>query len=371
MRRIYKWIAFALAFLLFLILGSKTVPLADRAVVMGIGIDKIENGYKVTAQIIMPTDSESKSAGYIVLSSDGESVSEALMSVSIEAGRQLSVSHCNAVVLGFEVIQHDAVNALDYMVRNAYLSENALIVAAANTAEEVLNAKPAFAEMSSLYLQTMLTKYGDYSIRSGRNIKEFLVSYNTRSKGNWLSLTTVTETAGEVSGEQSAEEPEFIFSFDDTAVFKGGDYVTKLDERGTRGINYVEKHIKEGSIVAVCDGKIYTYFIENMKTQKKFSDDYSAAFSTRATLILKEIQSDDGTTSNANSIDSERNPGIKAAVAKVIADDIRYAYEESKKFGVDIFGLGEGFYGATGKNFDPVGYFDRAVLEIEVKVDFV
>ena len=367
MRRAYKWLAFAVCFVLFLVMGAETVPLTDRAVVMGVGIDKTENGYNVTAQIVMPTDSESKSAGYIIVQGEGVSVSEALMNVSVEAGKQLSMSHCNAVVLGFGLIQHDAVAALDYMVRNAYLSENALLVAAENSAEEILSANPAFSDMSSLYLQTMLTRYGYYPVRTGRNIKEFLIAYNTDPGGNWLSVTSMKPIEGQVGG-RSEQQSQYVFTFCDTAVFKGEDYITKLDERGTRGINYVENKLEEGSVLAECDGKEYTYFIEKISTKKKFSKDYSAKFEVKAVLVLKEIRGGDAVVAPE---ETQPDGRAAAALAEAIAGDIRYAYEETKKAGVDIFGLYEGFYSVLGKNFEPEGYSDRAVLEIDVDVSFV
>ena len=368
MRRGYKWAAFALAFILFLVLGGESVPLTDRAVVTGIGIDLSEEGYRVSAEIVMPTDSESKNAGYIIATGEGASLSEALMSLSVAAGRQLSLSHCNAVVLGFELMRHDAVTALDYVARNAYLSENAVLVGAEGRAEEVLSSKPAFSETGSFFLQSALTEYGYYPERTGRNVKDFLIAYNTASKGNWLSLTRITETQSAENGEDSGGSPEYLLSFAETAVFDGEDYVMRLPERGTRGINYVESRLEEGSITVSAEGKTYTAFIENIKTRKSFSKDLTATFKTTAKLVLKET---DGDAVSVRPDDAEPDAGVQHAFSESIAGDIRFAFEETKQYGVDIFGLYEGFYAAEGKNFKPGNYLDGAKLKIEVELDFV
>lgn len=370
MKRYYKWVAFALCFAAFILLGTEIVPLTDRAIVLGIGIDKNENGYVISAQIVLPGDEESKSAENIVLTAEDKTVSAALDAISRDAGKIISMSHCNVVVLGSGVIQHDAVNVLDYIIRNAYLSENAILLATAGKAEEILQAKPAFSDMSSLYLQNVLTNFGYYPVRNKRNVKEFLVSYNTETSGNWLPSVRLKSTMAPESSETGVGQSEeaFVFDFSETAVFSGGNYVLKLDEKGTRGINYVESELKEGSLTVFDGDKAYNFFIVDSSCKKKFNRDMTAEFTVKAELILKEILSPSGV--NVQIENAEPGEKINLLIAEEIEEAVLLAYESCKKAGADVFNLYDGFYGIFGAEWKDE-YFRNASLSVKTELKFV
>ena len=370
MKRAYKWIAFALCFAAFLLMGTESVSLTDRAVVLGLGIDKGETGYVVSAQIAMPAKEESKSAGYIVAMAEGSTVSGALDVLSREAGKLISMSHCNVVILGSGVIQHEAVSVLDYVVRNAYLSENAILLASTGQASDILSAKPAFSDMSSLYIQNMMMKFGYYPVRAHRNIKEFLVSYNTTRSANWIPIVSMTETEKPVSGEAGSESgegnAEYLFDFTETAVFSGGNYVMKLPEECTRGINYVESVLEEGALTVTVGEAVYNFFIVRSKCKKSFSRDMTARFDIKLELILKEVITS-GTSVPANI--SEPGERADLAVAEEVTSAVRAAYETCMAEGVDIFNLYDGFYGVFGDDWD--GDTARANINIAVDLSYV
>lgn len=370
MKRYYKWIAFALCFAAFILLGTEIVPLTDRAIVLGVGIDKSENGYAVSAQIVLPGDAESKSAENIVLTAEDKTISAALDAISREAGKIISMSHCNVVILGSGVVQHDAVNVLDYIIRNAYLSENAILLTTAGKAEEILKAKPAFSDMSSLYLQNVLTDFGYYPVRNKRNVKEFLVSYNTETAGNWLPSVKLKSAEAPESEEtdSSGDGEAFVFDFSETAVFSGGNYVLKLDEQGTRGINYVESELKEGSL-SVSDGDtVYNFFIVDSSCKKKFNRDMTAEFTVKAELILKEILSPTGVSVQIEN--AEPGEKINLLISEEICEAVTLAYESSKKAGADVFNLYDGFYGIFGAEWKEE-YFRDATLSVKTELKFV
>ena len=367
MRRCYKWLAFAVCFAAFILLGTETVPLTDRAVVVGIGIDKTETGYLVSAQIVLPAEADAKESGYIIAKAEDVSLSGALNAISREAGKIISMSHCNVVILGNEVIQHDAVNVLDYILRNAYLSENALLLATGGKAADILSAKTVYGDSSSLFIQNTLMKFGYYPVRGKRNIKEFVVSYCTEKSGNWLTSVSLIQTDAPVSGDGSADGAAYVFDYSETAIFSGSNYIMKLDEKGTRGINYVESVLEEGSLTVTLGGAVYNFFIVRSSCKKTFGRDMSARFDIKCELNLKEICSPSGVKADVSVI--EPGEAVNLAVSQEIVSAVNYAFESCYAAGVDVFNLYDGFYGIYGAEWKEE-YFRDVAVEVRTKLKF-
>ena len=382
MKRAYKWVAFALCFALILLMGVEVVPLQDRAIVVGLAIDADEDGYSVAAQILMPSDDDSKSSGYIISEARSETLSEALTKISEQSNLIVAMSHCNLVILGKGVIDRGAYYSLDYLIRNAYLSENALLLAAEGRAADILSAKTAYSETSSFYIQRALMEFGYYNDRTVRTIREFIVSQYTYNKANWLPIVTKrvaqseekpgTSGGGTESPEGSGEE-QYVFDFSTTAVFRDGKYRFTLSQEGTTGLAYVNSVIEEGS-VTVTDpetGDVYNCFIVKSRAKKSFEpDSLTATVEVRVKLILKEILSESDIYAPE---DVEPNDSIRALISEEIISDVVTAFETCRADGVDIFDLYGGFYGEGGASWRDGGsenYLGKATLNVKTDITF-
>ncbi|MBO5776111.1 MAG: hypothetical protein J6R35_01920 [Clostridia bacterium] len=82
MKRQYKWIAFLIAFALTFALGVKITPLSERAIVAGLALDMEGGEFIASAQILLPSENDSKSSGIMVSSAKGATIGEALAKIS-------------------------------------------------------------------------------------------------------------------------------------------------------------------------------------------------------------------------------------------------------------------------------------------------
>lgn len=381
MKRSYKWIAFTVCFALILLLGVEVVPLADRAIVVGLAIDRDEEGFSVAAQILMPSDDDSKSSGYIISEARSESLSGALTKISEQSNLIVAMSHCNLVILGKTVIDGDAYSSLDYLVRNAYLSENALLLASDGNAAEILSSKTAYSETSSFYIQRALMEFGYYNDRTVRTVKDFLVSHYTHNKANWLPIVTRRiaqseqlpgASGGGTESPSAGNDVQYVFDFSRTAILKDASYVFTLDERGTAGLAYVNSHIEEGSVTVKGDGgDTYNFYIVTSRASKKYDPDgLNAKIEVKMELILKEVLS----ASDAYAPeDVEPDDASRALVAESVISDIEAAFEECRMHGVDIFDLYGGFYGKGGavwRDGNSDNYLGRCSLEVSTEITY-
>ncbi len=379
MKRQYKWIAFLIGFILMFTLGVKITPLSERAIVAGLAIDYVDDSFLVSAQILLPSSDDSKSSGFAVSSARGKTIGEALARISSETSMLIAMSHCNLILLGENLIQDRAYVALDYMIRNAYLSENALILTTEGQAKEILGAQTAYSDMTSFYIQRELMVYGNYKEAVRRNVKEYLSSYYTHNSANWLTKVKMVETekpqmggSSESSGSSSGDgEKVYVFDFSRCAVIKGNDYVFEGNEDVISGINFIYSELDKGDIIVSDQRAIYCFYIIKSNGSLSFEPDvYTATATVKMNLLLKEIISDEPLYFSV--ADVEPPDEISSLVKDYVNRCITTAFETSKANGVDIFDLYGGFYGKLGKKWLDIenGYLEKSKIQVEISLKY-
>lgn len=363
-------------------LGVEITPLSERAIVAGLGID-YENGiYTLSAQILLPSSDDSKTSNIVVSSAEGRTIGEALAKISSESSMLVATSHCNLVLLGEGTIKGKAYSSLDYMIRNAYLSENALILTTEGMAKDILNAKTAYSDMTSFYIQRELMVYGNYKEAVHRNIKEYLSSYYTENKANWLTKVRKVETekpqtggstsAGSSSGS-GGDDKVYVLDFARCAIIKGDEYVFDGNEDVISGINFLTSTIDKGDVV-ITDGE-HTYCFYIVKSKGKLScdpDNYTANATLKVDVLLKEIVTETATTTPFSVVDVEPSARVDSLLKDYFNRVITTAFEECRHHDVDVFDLYGGFYGKMGNKWltHSDNYLQKATLKVKTDITY-
>ncbi len=382
MKRQYKWIAFLIAFILMFALGVEITPLSERAIVAGLALDYENGEYLVSCQILLPSSDDSKSSGIVVSSASGATIGEALERVSAESSMLIAMSHCNLVLLGEGIIKDKAYTSLDYMIRNAYLSENALLLTTEGLAKDVLSAKTAYSDMTSFYIQRELMVYGNYREAVRRNIKEYLASYYTHNSANWLTkvskieaekpqLGGSSESSGSTGGGSQEEDKVYVFDFTKCAVIQGNSFVFEGDSEVISGINFVNEKLDKGDVV-VSDGEIsYCFYIISSKGKLTFDPkEYTATAKIKLDLVLKEVVAP---TSVEYSVpDVEPSENVERLVKEYVSRAVTTAFNECKAKNVDIFNLYGGFYGKEGKRWlsHSENYLEKSTMQTDIEIKY-
>lgn len=377
MKRGVKWVAYGLAFFLFLILGEQATPLTERAIAVGLGIDKEGEEYTVSAQILVPATGNDKAQNSAIATARSKTLSGALNHISKDTGLKVTLSHCNLVILGMGVMERDAFTTLDYLRRNAYLSENALLAGAKN-AFEILDTDVAFSGLASFYAQRALISAGNYKDIARKTVKDFLNAYYTENGGNWLTLMEKTEIAGkETEGaEQGNKDPQYLFDLSKTAILKKGRYVFTTTEEETAGINYVLDKLDKGAIQIEGDsGEAIELYILKGEGKLEFAPDkLEVDVKIKVDLLLKEVVSppshpdtkDDITKNSLSPAETER-------IKKQIADNVEGVFRHAQAEGVDIFDCYGGFYRKGGRKWADGAskeYLSKTLCKTTVEVEY-
>lgn len=118
---------------------STQARLNMRIIVTGLAIDKSDNGYEVTAQIVKTKPSSSSSgegASIEFISEQGETIVSAISKLSYKSGKVAGFSHTNFILLGKEMLEEDLNKSLNYFLRDTTIKDSVLLVFAKESAKD-------------------------------------------------------------------------------------------------------------------------------------------------------------------------------------------------------------------------------------------
>ncbi|WP_066288005.1 Ger(x)C family spore germination protein [Bacillus sp. FJAT-29937] len=109
--------------------------LNQLAIVVGLGIDKSEDQYLVTAQVVNPAEIAKKGSGggktpVIVYQEKGETIFQAIRKITTRSPRKLYFAHQRMLVLGEDLAKEGIGEAIDFLSRDPELRTDFYIVVA-------------------------------------------------------------------------------------------------------------------------------------------------------------------------------------------------------------------------------------------------
>ncbi|MFQ7077397.1 MAG: Ger(x)C family spore germination C-terminal domain-containing protein [Christensenellaceae bacterium] len=398
----YYLILAALVTFLFFTNDFGLIDIQKTAIVMAVGIDREGPTFILTTQIAVPQSSDQgEQAQAVQIESRGETIADAFNQINAKTGWYPKLVFCNLVVLGEQMIKSNVFDALDFFLRDEYMSDKCLVAACEGTAKEILNTKTPIDPMSGVAAQKVLS---DHAARVGtvasNTLREFAMGYFSYSKSGYLPVLKPEkqqESSGEngggggeqqqssegggekgaflentplpaAEGEQNAlkgdrpvpaaggsggsgpsaggqaaggKEEEKVFSASETALFYDGIYAGKLDQDETFAFSIVKNKLRLASYTPKSDGIPYTLIVKHNLPSLKFSvDDNSMARLKIKLKVTAGLQD----TSYGQSIDELANAGkvppkVFEAAKKDLEQKISQVFEKSRKSRCDVFNV--------------------------------
>lgn len=137
-RRFLKISLLAITILLFssIFSGCNTTQLNQRLIVQGIGIDKFNDEYKLTA-IVLDTDSEENENEIKLTYSEGISVPEAISLLETRSGKDILFSQCLFIIMNENAVK-DCNNTIEYFVNNNDILKNTNLIVCKESSEDII-----------------------------------------------------------------------------------------------------------------------------------------------------------------------------------------------------------------------------------------
>ena len=361
--RYYLLIAFFLLILFF----SNDFGLTDvqkTAIIVSVGIDKEEEDFLLTSQIAIPHSSKQGQASEVVqLVSRGKTIGEAFEEINVKTGWYPKLVFCNLIVLGEETAKENVFDALDFFLRDEYLTDDCLVATCDGLAKDIIDTSALVEDSSATAIEKVLSEHAE---RVGgvlpNTLKDFSIGYFGESSSGFLPIVKKEPqqepTAGEKTqkastnsndnSEQSAQKEREdkkkpVFSASETALFVKGKRVGTLTKTETFALSAVRNRLRLASYSVEEKDKTCILTIKqnspkiSLKSTEKlpFKLDISVTMSAGILDFSKSQPLEDITD-----IGDVPTPFFSLA-EKQLSKEIESVFEKCKGLNCDLFGVRE------------------------------
>ena len=341
-RKVYKWLLIALCLVVVAVGGHTTQSLSvtKRGVVIGMGLDRTEEGYLVSAQMMQAGggNSPEATAMYEVIVGEGATLREAMASITKKTSLYPSYAHCKVLFLGDEMLDEGLDDVLLSLMQNNDLG-NVQVVATAGTAYKAITATVAISPTTSAYLERdniLVSKFGGRRLVS---LKDYCQRIDCLSGNKFLPYAVMEPAEKPTGGEDSQQkESPVLFNILHTAAFDCNNKVHYYGEDITLAVGLVET--EGGQLTAYDDeGRFVTVKINAAHRRRSYRPKCVEGHYRYDVSVVEQ---------NVTEGDLEAEV-VERLVAVQMENKMRSAYETCKADGVDIFSVSGHLYKRYGQ----------------------
>lgn len=408
---------------------SNQIKINMRVIVTGIAVDKEDNNFVVTAQIIKPSQSakdSSESASIDYITDKGETLAGAISKLSFKAGKSSAFSHTNFVIIGNSLFEDDVTESLDYFVRDKIIKNSALVLFAEEKAsDEIKKTKNTdhsvaiglqkvflFKEHESDGIMTTmmeflngnksLSKTSVVSVLSLKSNDEALNSStgsesgsssnsggqenssNQQSKtssgtGSESSSEASSDSSGSSSGESgssSSEENQYFVQQSPLLMFVGGRFAGKLEsDDEISGFMFTNKDSKaiDIMITSTDTGRLNGSKIEiNIKNMRGYRNLSFENDTPQINIKVKIYNAEINEVLNPDIVallDEQEYEKMKEDLKTEIKRQVGVCFEKAKSCGADIFEAYEKAYRFHYNKFKTFASREEFLNALKLNVD--
>ena len=346
------------------------VDIQKTAIILAAAIDKTEEGFSLTAQIAVPKGSDRTTGGTssVEIEAEGKTVSDCITLIYTKTGWVPKLVFCNLILLGEDAAKADMMDSLNYFLRNEYMPDTCLLAVSEGKAGELLSSQSAIDDASSLAITKL---FSDAAQKSGKvmpcSLKDFAIGVYGVSKSGYLPYVRSTPQQGEQGGDGSGssggsggsggssgggggQEPQQIYSADQTAIFSDGKMVGLLPREQTFAFSLLKGKVFAGTFNAMDDGQPITLSIikNNGGVKLEAKEGLTAKFSIDLLVRLccrsTSVPVDDGL---GDTVPEKILQSAKTTVEGYVED----LFENCKACGCDLFNLKQSLYRSSLKKY--------------------
>lgn len=364
--------------LLFCLTGCYNYrELNDLAIVSGISINKNENQYIVTAEVINPKKQQDASSGkepeFVVYTSEGNSMQEAFRKIVKESPKKLYGAQMDVLIIDEKTAKTEIKNILDFFSRDPEIRSEFYVLVGKST--DVLEITTPLDKISSKNILDSLEANNNYLGFSNLVTYHDLID-NYLNPNIELALPTV-EVIGETKNGDNIENIESTSAeanilITNIAIFKDNKLVGYLTEEQSQAYNMVTNNAKTTLMKTDYNGDQFI-ISEILKSSTEVEVDIkkkkvTISIKGKATIAEANYAGNLEDTKEFQKIQKDLNETTELFIKDNIESTI-------KKYNSDIYGFRDMFYKKDPKAYKKIKdnwYKDIFKnLEIEVKSDII
>lgn len=371
-----------LLFPLFFITGCFNYrELNELAITSAVGIDKTEDGYKTTIQIVntqkngADTNSSMEQPKFVTYTSEGKNLQESLRHVILESSRRIYADHIQILVIGSELAEDGIYDILDLFFRNSELRKQfQVVIARDSTAEDILKVVTPLETLNSRHINEGLNVDSRYlGVGEVVDFEQLVASYLDSNKEIVLPSVTLKENEddGDTIENTESTKPEENVIESTMALFKDDKLLGFLSEKESISLSFVRDSINNTVISYECGNNKYVVGeIINTKTDVSMeTGPLKAKIKITGNLNINEVTCD---------LDLE-DPKVIDEIESNLEDELKNNISDTidkikDEYNVDVFGFRDILYKTDHKYYKEIkdDWYDSIFkdLDIDIDVDF-
>lgn len=351
--------------------------LNEIAITLALGIDKVDEEFQLTAQVVVPSEvSMKQSSGrstVTLFQATGETIFEAFRKMTIDSPRKIYPGHLRMLVIGEELAKAGVGESLDLLSRDWELrSDFYVVVAKDKTAAEILNVTtPIESIPANKMFNTLKTSEENWAVTKGVTLDELLGDFITDGKDAVLTGIQVFGNQEVGSSKQNVESitPAAQIQYDYLAVFRQDKLVGWLNESESKGYNYIIDSVKStvASISCPEEGKVSIEVINSKSELKgkinKGEPEVNVTIEVEGNVGEVECHIDMKDTKTIDALEKSYEKELKEIVHQTIET-------LQKQYKSDIFGFGQAIHRSNPKTWKKIkNRWDEEFTELTVNVE--
>lgn len=412
--KIYKnKIFIVLALLVIITFPSALYMQSDKdktIVTSAIGIDRKDDEYEITILAVIPKGGNDINSNLELFSASGDSISEALDTISLDIGRKIGLAHCDSIIFTEELMKENLTLILDYFIRTANLSTNPTLVATPDSAKDLLNAVKSSNNLLDLSLKNIIDSQEDRTLLSNVTLDRFYRAYlsnnstfaipllstksadesTSSSAGSEGNLPEDSEGGGSSGGGSSGGSKEKKIKNDnEIAIIRDGKLVGKLsdDEKFIYNLLNNKSSYQKFNLDNISDNNVNNSTVILQEADKiivpmcKFKDGKPVmVYKIWLSVMLDEIISTDNHSYSAiNGVKNYITPVIEQEFHKLIEEKLNNTINAMHDNKYDVLNIYSKFNAFEYKQFQeylstlnhPIEYMEGVSIEIDLKLNYV
>lgn len=233
--------------------------LTDISIASSIGIDKIDDKYYITTQVLdsktnITTDEEGSSK-IVLYKSSGYTIHEALRNTVLSSPKKLYIGHLKTIVISKEIAENNVSDIFDLFLRDAEASKDFnVLLANDDDIDEIMNTLTP--------LETIPAENIANSINISEKIQGSVTNVTfDKFTSNILetgidAVIPIIKIINEESNEKISQNKKIVLD-NKLAIFKGDKLSGYLSIDASIGYNLINKYTKESVISFKCDDTKY------------------------------------------------------------------------------------------------------------------
>ena len=252
---------------IFLVFFPLTINEPDQtqkySVVLGVGIDKKDDEYEVSTQILTSKSNQGFLESLQVHSAKGKNMLDAVEELSLHLGRISGFGNTSVIVFCEEVAKEGIAETLDFFIRSKRLNGNPFIVITKDNAKDLLSDIAKIDESFNYSLNSLANLNQDFMNGSIITLNDFLNNFyskttasvvsqinqtNKEDEGILIPETGGSQSSGGANGGDGAssggnsssggeQEKKVVSNKGESSLFVGSKQVAVVDPQTVEGMN--------------------------------------------------------------------------------------------------------------------------------------